>query len=234
MSAANEIHPTAVLSDEVVIGEGNVVGAYSVISGKTTIGNGNWIAPHVNIGSPPEDLSFRRSGEIPGEIHIGDENFIYEFTAVQAPTKQVTRIGSRCFIMDKGHVAHDCWLEDEVVLAPSVCLGGHCFVGKSGFVGMGASIHQYVPVGGLAMVAMQATVTRPVLPFTMVVGQPARFRSLNHRGVERADWPSSSLSILETVVHEQDPSILSSFERQVWDRWEVHRREYERRAASVG
>lgn len=225
-TTGNEIHETAIISPSVEIGLGNRIGAFTIITGNVTLGNGNWIGSHVNIGGPPEDRHSRATGQQSGRVNIGDNNFIYEFTAIQSPTVNETRIGSDCFIMDKSHIAHDCVVDDEVTISPGVVLGGHCFVGRGAQLGMGSCVHQRVPIGGLAMVGMQSSVTAPVPPFFLVAGQPARQHGMNVTGMSRANWIESSRDALRRAVLQSDGKKLAVAELEVIQRWSRFRDSY--------
>ena len=109
-----EIGPHAVIDGHVAIGDGCIIHAGTLITGHTTIGTGNTIGPYASLGTPPQDLGY--DGE-PTRLVIGDDNVIREFCTMNtASTKQdcETRVGSRNFIMEYCHVAHDC----EVAASP--------------------------------------------------------------------------------------------------------------------
>ncbi|MDI2127384.1 hypothetical protein [Yinghuangia seranimata] len=187
---ANRIHPTAVVGDGVVLGDGNVIGPYSVIVGPCRIGDGNWIGPHVTIGTPaewrggPHPVAWE--GELDGSgVEIGDRNTIREFVTVHQGTRRSTRIGDECYLLVRSHAGHDVVLADGVTLSCSVQLGGHTEVGAHANIGMGATVHQFGRIGPGAMVGMGASVRREVGPFSIAVGNPARTVGVNEVGLSR-------------------------------------------------
>jgi UDP-N-acetylglucosamine acyltransferase len=187
---ANRIHPTAVVGDGVVLGDGNLVGPYSVILGPCRIGDGNWIGPHVSIGAPAEWRGGPHpaawDGELAGEgVEIGDGNRLREFVTVHQGTKRATRIDDECYLLVRSHVGHDVLLDNGVTLSCSAQLGGHTEVGAHANIGMGAVIHQHSRIGPGAMVGMGASVRREVAPFSIAVGNPAREVGVNEVGLGR-------------------------------------------------
>lgn len=204
----NNVHETAQVGSAVEMGEGNTIGPYAVLEGNLTLGDNNWIGPHVVIGTPPEHRTARESRGHSGfgPIWIGSKNIIHEFATIQAPTGIETRIGSNCFIMNKSHIAHDCQVADSVTLAPTAILGGHCIVEFGANIGLGALVHQWRTIPELAMVGMQAVVTRDLPPYTIIVGIPARAVRLNRLGLERAGFDGGFIDDLELDLIKSEAS----------------------------
>ena len=197
----NKIHPTAIIGPEVVMGVGNVIEAYAVIQGRTQIGDSNWIGPHVVIGTPPESRQHHNpennlTGEVTGKVLIGSKCVIHEHSAIQSPTEEITLIGDEVFLMHAVHVGHDCKVSNGVTIAPTSVLAGHVCVGKNATLGIGVVVHQFVKIGGLSMIGMNSTVVKDVKPFSLFVGSPARFVSLNEVGLIRAGFSLDSIKLL--------------------------------------
>jgi UDP-N-acetylglucosamine acyltransferase len=185
----NSVHPTAVVADDVILGTDNVIGAFAVILGPARIGNGNWIGPHVVIGTPGEIRGIdhgQAEGGIGTGISIGNANVIREYTTIHQGHYASTVIGDNCYLMNKCYIAHDNVLQDGVTMAAGVALGGHVHVGGGANLGMGAIVHQRRVVGPLAMVGMSAVVTRDVPPAALAYGNPCRVRGANRIGMQRA------------------------------------------------
>lgn len=191
----NEIHPTAIIGDQVRMGDDNIIGPYAVLDGDIDLGSGNSIGPHVVIFGPctigddnaiDPHVVINTAGEIRGEnrrgTRIGSRNVLKEFVAVQGGDSSV---GDDCFLMDKAHVSHDCRVGNFVTMSQTVILGGHVTVGDFATIGIGCNVHQHRVIGEGAMVGMNSAVTRDVEPWTTVYGSPARFAGLNTRGMER-------------------------------------------------
>jgi len=187
---ANQIHDTAVIGPGVVLGEDNVVGPFAVLTGPCTIGNRNWIGAHAVVGAAPEirgrDHGLPWGGEPVGAgVEVGDDTVLREFTTVHGGTARPTRIGSRCFVMNKVHVGHDGSIDDDVTLAAHACLAGHVQVGTGANVGLASAVHQHRVIGPGAMVGMGALVTRDVPPYAKAFGSPAKVRGVNEVGMSR-------------------------------------------------
>ncbi len=180
-----KIGPYAVIGEQVTIGPSTEVGAHVVIDGHTTIGSHNRIFPGAAIGLEPQDLKY--DGAVT-QVEIGDHNLIREYVTINRPTTAdaVTQLGHHNLLMAYAHVAHNCIIEDQVVIANSVALAGHVQVESwariSGLVG----VHQFVHIGRYAYIGGLSRIDRDVPPFTMVNGNPALVRGLNQVGLQRA------------------------------------------------
>lgn len=200
----NRVHPSAVLGDGVVLGDGNVVGPHAVLLGPLEIGDGNWIGPGVVLGTPPEvrgvehTAGWERPGTGPG-LRIGDRNILREQTLVHQGWREATVIGDDCFLMNKVYVAHDTRIGDGSTLSSTVTMGGHVQVGFGATLGMGAVVHQRTVIGPCAMVGMGAVVTRDVLPFALSYGSPATLRGVNRVGMSRQGLDDETVEWLEAA-----------------------------------
>ncbi len=184
-----QVGPYAVIGERVTIGAGTQIGAHVVIDGQTTIGAENRIFPGTAIGLEPQDLKY--DGSV-SRVDIGDHNLIREGVTINRATNagESTRMGDHNLLMAYSHVAHNCVIEDQVVLANSVALAGHVWVESwariSGLVG----VHQFVHIGRYAYIGGLSRIDRDVPPFTMVNGNPAQIRGLNQVGLQRAGLAS--------------------------------------------
>ncbi|MEL6906327.1 MAG: acyl-[acyl-carrier-protein]--UDP-N-acetylglucosamine O-acyltransferase, partial [Planctomycetota bacterium] len=141
------IGPSAIVGPHVRIGRGTRIGPLVVVDGHTTIGEDNIIVGQASLGGPPQDLSYR--GE-PTMLEIGDRNTIREFVSINRGTVKgggVTRIGSGNLIMACCHVAHDCEMEDNIVLSNSSGLAGHVKVGRNANLSGMCGIVHFVSIG---------------------------------------------------------------------------------------
>ncbi len=186
-----ELHPTvkvapyAVIGEKVKVGAETMIGAHVVIDGWTEIGERNQIFPGAAIGLASQDKKYDGSDSL---VKIGDENRIREFVTINCATyaDEVTLIGDRNLIMAYAHIAHNCVIEDQVVITNAVSLGGDVHIESQARVGGMTGIHQGVRIGQLAMVGGMSRVTRDVPPFMLAEGNAARVRSLNLVGLKRA------------------------------------------------
>lgn len=214
------IHPTAIIGENVRIGAGTTIGAYTVIHGPTNIGERNTIGSHVVIGSPPED---RHPKQPVSEawIEIGDENTIREFTAIQKPSlTPLTSIGNGCYIMRNCHIPHDARVGSSVTMSPFATLGGSTIVQDSATIGIGACTHQFSVIGGHSMVAMNATVVKNIPPFTTFI--PGKPLGINKVGLKRAGMVNVTVDLIEWLETGQlvKGSLLESTRGKMLREWE--------------
>lgn len=175
----------SVIGDDVVIGPGTVIGPHVVINGPTRIGANNRIFQFASIGDAPQDKKYK--GE-PTRLEIGDRNVFREFCTVNRGTthdKGVTRIGNDGLFMAYTHVAHDCQVGNNVILANCATLGGHVHLGDWVIMGGLTAVHQFCKIGAHAFIAGGAIVTRDVPPYVMAAGHPAEPHSVNTEGLRR-------------------------------------------------
>lgn len=197
-----ELHPTvqvgpyAVIGEQVKVGAGTTIGAHVVIEGPTEIGSGNRIFPGAAIGLEPQDLKYTGA---PSRLIIGDRNQIREFVTINRATYagESTLIGNGNLLMAYVHVAHNCIIEDSVVIANAVSLAGHVKIESKAVIGGVLGIHQFVHIGRMAMVGGMSRVVKDIPPFMLVEGHPCLVRSLNLVGLKRAGLTNADLGILK-------------------------------------
>ncbi len=211
----NFIHPTAIISEKAQLGKGNNVAAFVIIEDDVIVGdnnilhsgvvlksgtrieNGNKIHEHAVIGGLPQDLGFVAS--TPSFVKIGNNNILREYVTIHRASQKngATILGNENYLMTQVHVAHDCLLENNVVIAPSTGLGGFVTVEDKAFISGGVMIHQFVHIGSLAMLGGNAKITQDVLPFMMADGNPAQISGLNKVGLRRAGYKSEDIKVLK-------------------------------------
>jgi UDP-N-acetylglucosamine acyltransferase len=190
------VGPFSIIGPDVQIGAGTIVGPHVVINGPTVIGADNHIFQFASIGDAPQDKKYK--GE-PTRLEIGDRNVFRESVTVNRGTAQdqgVTRIGNDNLLMAYSHVAHDCQLGDQIVMANCATLGGHVEIGDWVTLGGLSAVHQHTKVGAHCFIAHNAAVTRDVPPYVMAVGRPAVPHSVNSVGLQRRGFtPAQILNI---------------------------------------
>jgi UDP-N-acetylglucosamine acyltransferase len=197
-----ELHPTVRVGPYTIIGEKVIVGAQTniaahvVIEGPTEIGENNCIFPGAVIGTDPQDLKYKGERTL---VKIGNNNIIREYVTVNRATGEgeKTVIGNNTLLMACAHVAHNCIIEDEVIIANSVALAGHVHIESKARISGVLGVHQFVRIGSLAMVGAMTKIVRDVPPYTIVDGNPAKVRSLNLVGLQRAGLSSEEISHLK-------------------------------------
>ena len=186
----------AVIGPRVSVGASSSVGAHVVLAGNTTIGRGNQIHAHAVLGGPPQDKKY--AGE-DTRLVLGDHNTIREFCTFNTGTVQdqgVTRIGSHNWIMAYAHIAHDCIVGDNTILANNATLAGHVHVGDWVILGGMTAVHQFVHVGAHAMTGGGTILLQDLPPFVICNGNPAQAHGLNVEGLKRRGFPAESIAAL--------------------------------------
>ncbi len=187
----------AVIGPEVRLGPDCWIGPHAVVTGRTTLGAGNRVFQFASVGAAPQDLKYR--GE-PSTLELGDGNIVREFASINPGTTaggMATRIGNRCLFMVSSHVAHDCRVGDQVILANGAALGGHVEAQDHAIVGGLTGVHQYVRIGESALCAAGAMVSMDVPPFCTVAGDRAHLRGLNVIGLRRRGFAAETIVALK-------------------------------------
>ncbi len=188
-----EVGPYSVISEDVRIGENTKIGPHAFIDRWTTIGRDCSIYQFTSIGAPPQDIGYK--GE-KTEVIIGDNNIIREFVTIhRSTTKQEkkTVIGNNNMLMNYVHIAHDCTLGDNIIMANSATLGGHVSIDDSAIVGGLVAIHQHVRIGAYCIIGGASAVTKDIPPFVMAVGNRAHLFGLNAVGLRRKGFSKADI-----------------------------------------
>jgi UDP-N-acetylglucosamine acyltransferase len=191
------IGPYAVIEDQVALGDRCRIEAFAQVKSGTTLGRDNHVHPYACIGGPPQDLKY--AGE-PTTLEIGDRNCIREYVTVNRGTPLggwVTRVGSDCLLMAYSHVAHDCRLEDGVILANAATLAGHVLIGNHAVIGGLCAVHQFVRIGKHAYVGGMTGVSKDVPPYMLIAGERGWLRGINLVGLKRQGFSDSQLANLK-------------------------------------
>ena len=191
-----QIGPSAIIGPDVRVGARTRIGLV-VIDGHTTVGEDNVIVGQASLGGPPQDLSYR--GE-PTLLEIGDRNTIREFVSINRGTVKgggVTRIGSDNLIMACCHVAHDCEMDDNIVLSNSSGLAGHVKGGRNANLSGMCGIVHVVTIGDFAFLAGMTRLARDVPPYMIVEGHEGRVRGVNTVGLTRGGVPEEDQEALK-------------------------------------
>ncbi|HEY8563203.1 MAG TPA: acyl-ACP--UDP-N-acetylglucosamine O-acyltransferase [Pyrinomonadaceae bacterium] len=213
------IHPTAIVSPDAKIGDDCHIGAFCtiggevvlgekvhleshvVIDGKTFVGDQTRVFPFVSIGLAPQDLKYK--GE-PTRTEIGRRNHIREFVTIHRGTGGgggITRIGDDNLLMAQAHVAHDCQIGSEVIMANAATLAGHVTIADKANVGAYSGVHQFCRVGREAFVGGYSVVVKDALPFAISQGNHAKCYGLNRLGMKRRGYSKETIEKLHHAYH---------------------------------
>jgi UDP-N-acetylglucosamine acyltransferase len=210
------IHPTAIVGESAKIGEGVIIGPYTVVENNVEIDADTRIDSNVKIGygarigknchifhgavisEVPQDLKFH--GEETISV-IGDRTQIREFVTIHRGTnsRKKTEVGADCLLMAYSHVAHDCRIGDNVILANSVQLGGHVLVDDWAYIGGMSGVHQFSHVGKHAFIGGGYRCSQDVPPYILVTGEPLKYSGLNVVGLRRRGFTNDTINLLKEV-----------------------------------
>jgi UDP-N-acetylglucosamine acyltransferase len=181
------VGPYVVIEKGVRIGANTKIGPHAVIQGITDIGSGNEIGPFAIIGGPPQDLSYKNEAT---KVVIGNNNLIREYVSIHRGTVQgrgETLIGDENMLMGYSHVAHDCKLGNQIIIANGGTLGGHVMIEDKASLGGHVGVHQFSRIGTFSYIGGVSGVTKDVPPYMIVAGTRNRMRvsGVNHIGLKR-------------------------------------------------
>ncbi len=191
----------SVIGDEVVLGDKVHLESHVVIEGNTKIGDETRVFPFVSIGLAPQDLKYQ--GE-PTRTEIGARNHIREFVTVHRGTKGgggLTKIGDDNLLMAQAHVAHDCQLGNEIIMANAATLAGHVEIADRANIGAYSGVHQFCRVGLEAFVGGYSVVVKDAPPFAVIQGNHAKCYGLNRVGMKRRGYAKEVIEKLHRAYH---------------------------------
>jgi UDP-N-acetylglucosamine acyltransferase len=213
------IHNSAIVSPHAEIGENCYIGAFSIIGdgvklsenvrleshvvveGDTFINAETHVFPFVSIGLPPQDLKY---GGEPTKTVIGKRNHIREFVTIHRGTANgggITQIGDDNLLMAQSHVAHDCRLGNEIIMANAATLAGHVEIADKSSIGAYSGVHQFCRVGREAFVGGYSVIVKDALPFAISQGNHAKCYGLNRIGMKRKGYPKEIIEQLHHAYH---------------------------------
>ena len=216
-----KIHPTSVVSTDVVLEDDVEIGPYCNIQGHVRIGQGTFVEGHVTIGSrygiveigknnhiapgaviggPPQDISYKAD---PTKLIIGDNNVIREFTTLNIATSKgggVTYIGNNCYLMAYSHVGHDCKIGNNVIVANNTNFAGHCTVEDNVTIGGVCGFSQFTRVGQYSFIAGASIANKDILPFSRAEGHWALVRATNKVGLLRKGFAKEEVANIHKAI----------------------------------
>lgn len=195
------IGPFCTVGEQVHLGDGVRLESHVVVDGDTSIGNATHVFPFASIGLAPQDLKY---GGEPTRTEIGERNQIREFVTIHRGTAGgggVTRIGDGNLLMAQAHVAHDCQLGSEIIMANAATLAGHVEIEDRANVGAYSGVHQFCRVGLEAFIGGYSVVVKDAPPFAIIQGNHARCFGLNKVGMKRRGYPKETIDALNHAYH---------------------------------
>ena len=190
----NKIHPTAIIGKDVVLGKGNEIGAYCIITGNTTIGNNNVFESFCVIGSEPEHKAY--FGKPNKGVLIGNNNVIREYVTINAGCERTTQLMDNCIMLRGSHLGHDVVVENKVTISCNVLVGGHSMIGLGANLGLGAILHQFSEIGCFSMIGMGSVVTKKskIQCFGTYAGNPAKY--IKENDYQKQNFNSKEVTVI--------------------------------------
>ena len=193
ISASAEIGPYVVIGANVEIGNNVKIHSHVNISGNTIIGDETTIYPFASIGNAPQDLKYKGENT---KLIIGKNNIIREYVTINPGTESgggVTKIGDKCLFMISSHIAHDCQVGNNVIIANNVPLGGHVKIEDNVVIGGNSAVQQFTRIGKLAMIGGMTGVLHDVIPYGLSIGNRNYLQGLNLIGLRRANFDNKDI-----------------------------------------
>ncbi len=188
-----KIGPYTIIGPDVEISENVEIHSHVNITGNTKIGEGTKIFPFASIGTAPQDLKFK--GEKTNLI-IGKKNIIREYVTINPGTDSgggLTIVGDNCLLMICSHIAHDCKVGNNVVIANNVPLGGHAIIEDGVIIGGNSAVQQFTRIGRLAMIGGMTGVLKDVIPFGLSFGNRNYLKGINLIGLRRNKYDNKEI-----------------------------------------
>ena len=196
-----KIGPFCVIGDQVKIGKNNHLISHVSISGETTIKNNNIFHSFSSIGSEPQDLKYNNEKSF---LKIGNNNKFRENVTINTGTSGgglYTTIDDNCLFMVGSHVAHDCKIKSNVILANNATLAGHVEIENNAILGGNSAIHQFVRIGKFAMIGGMSGVEKDIIPYGLYTGIRENLKSLNLIGLKRKGLTSNVINEIKNLVN---------------------------------
>lgn len=183
----NVIHPTSIIEHGAIIGENNYIGPYCYITSNSTIGNDNRLEAFVCVGTPAEHKNILRLGQRGKLAIVGNNNIIREYVTIHAGFEIDTVVGDNNLFQTGSYIGHDSTIENDVTISAKAIVAGHVIVEDGVNMGLNSITHQFTQLPPYSMLGMGTIVTKKSIiePFSIYVGNPARFLKINKVGIQR-------------------------------------------------
>lgn len=208
------IHPTALIDPSAKLGHAVSVGPFAIIGPRVTLGDRCRIGARATLqqnvrlaedvlvgegtilGGDPQDLKY--DGEETW-VEVGQGTIIREYSTINRGTAATykTTVGARCFIMTYVHLAHDCHVGDDVVIANATQCAGHVTIHDRAILSGLNAVHQFVTIGTYSFVGGGSRVNQDIPPYVKAVGNPMELYGLNSLGLQRAGFSGETVAALK-------------------------------------
>lgn len=193
LDSSVEVGPFSIIEAGVRIDAGTRIGSHAVIKGPTTIGKNNHIFQYVSLGEQPQDKKYNNE---PTTLEIGDNNTIREFCTFNRGTiqdKGTTKVGNDNWIMAYVHIAHDCDVGNNTILANNATLAGHVDIHDYAILGGFTLVHQFCLVGQHVITAVGSVVFKDIPTYVTAAGYDAKPHGINSEGLKRRGFTKDEI-----------------------------------------
>ena len=197
-----KIGPFCYIGDNVKIDKNCELKSHVTLLGNTTIGEENVFFPFCSIGSDPQDLKYNNEKSY---LTIGNKNTFRENVTVNPGTKGgglYTIIKDNCLFMVGSHIAHDCKIDSNVILANNATLAGHVEIAENAIVGGNSAIHQFVQIGKYSMIGGMSGIEKNLLPYCLYIGIRSGIKGLNLIGLKRKKTSNENIKLISSFLKE--------------------------------
>ena len=195
------IGPFCTIGNGVKIGKNNNLVSHVSITGETNIDDNNTFYPFCSIGSDPQDLKYNKEKSF---LKIGSNNKFRENVTINPGTSGGglnTLVGDNCLFMVGSHIAHDCKIKSNVILANNATLAGHVEIDNNAIIGGNSAIHQFVRIGKYAMIGGMSGVEKDIIPYGLYMGIRENLKSLNLIGLKRKGLTSNLINEIKNLIN---------------------------------
>ena len=195
------IGPFCTIGNGVKIGKNNNLVSHVSITGETNIDDNNTFYPFCSIGSDPQDLKYNKEKSF---LKIGSNNKFRENVTINPGTSGGglnTLVGDNCLFMVGSHIAHDCKIKSNVILANNATLAGHVEIDNNAIIGGNSAIHQFVRIGKYAMIGGMSGVEKDIIPYGLYTGIRENLKSLNLIGLKRKGLTSNEINEIKNIIN---------------------------------
>tara|TARA_B100000787_G_scaffold164885_1_gene148110 strand:- start:2701 stop:3483 length:783 start_codon:yes stop_codon:yes gene_type:complete len=202
ISHTAEIGPYSIIGPNVEIGDYASIQSHVNITGHTSIGKNNKIYPFTSIGSDPQDMKY--AGETT-KLVLGDNNTIREHVTINTGTIQgggITKVGNNNLIMIGAHIAHDCNIGNNIVMANNSAIAGHAIIDDFVIIGAKCGVQQFTRIGKMAMIGGMTGVSRDVIPYGLSIGNRNFLNGINVIGLRRSNVQNKEIIDLTEAYKE--------------------------------
>jgi len=200
LDSSVKVGPYSIIDANVNIGADSVIGNHVTITGHTTIGKNNHIYHYSSIGEAPQDKKYNQEKTF---LEIGNNNTIREFCTFNRGTAQdkgITKIGNDNWIMAYVHIAHDCDIKNQIILANNTSLAGHVSIDDYAILGGFTLVHQFCKIGSHIITAVNTVVFKDIPPYVIAAGYDAKPNGINAEGLKRRGFDPEILPKLKRLI----------------------------------